>query len=68
MDADAKLNAPVFRHAGVTLDQAVLHFDGTTHRIDHTAEFNDRAVASALCDAPVVGRDGGVDQGCETRA
>ncbi len=62
MHADAKLDAPILRHAGVALDQALLHFDGAAHRVDHAAEFDDDPVASALDDAAVVGGDGGVDE------
>jgi hypothetical protein len=62
MNADAKLNAPFGREAEVALDEAVLYFDGAAHRIDHAAELDDCAVASALDDATVMGGDGGVDQ------
>ena len=62
MNADAKLNAPIGRHAGVAFDEAVLHFDRAAHRVDDAAEFDDRAVAGALNDAAVMGRDGGVDE------
>ena len=41
MDADAKLDAPVRRHAGVALDQAVLDFDRAAHRVDDAAELDD---------------------------
>jgi hypothetical protein len=34
------------------LDDAVLHFDGAAHHIDHAAEIDDAAVARALDDAP----------------
>ena len=62
MDADAELDALVGRHAGVALDHAVLHFDRAAHRVDHAAELDDRAVAGALDDAPVMGGDGRIDQ------
>ena len=41
MDADAKLDAPLRRQAGVALDHAVLHFDGAAHRVDHAAELDE---------------------------
>ena len=43
-------------------DQAVLHLDRATHRVDDAAELDDAAVASALNDAAVMGGDGRVDQ------
>ena len=42
VNADAKLDAPVRRHAGVALDHAVLHFDRAAHGVDHAAELDDR--------------------------
>ena len=68
MNADAKLDPPFRRHPDVALDQAVLHFDGAARRVDHAAEFDDRAVASALDDAAVMGGDGGVDEIAPQRA
>ena len=62
MDADAKLDASVRRHAGVALDQAVLHFDRAAHRIDDAPELDNRAVAGALDGPAVMGGDGGIDQ------
>ena len=62
MNADAELDAPVVRHAGVALDQAVLHLDRAAHRVDHAAELNEAAVAGALDDASVMRGDGGIDQ------
>ena len=58
----AKDDAAISRHAGVTLDHAVLHFDGAAHGVDDAAELDNAAVAGALDDAPVMGGDGGVDQ------
>ena len=48
--------------AGVALDHRVLNLDGTAHGVDHAAKFDDRAVAGALDDAPVVNGDGRIDQ------
>ena len=62
MHADAKLDAPVLRHAGVALDKALLHFDGAAHGVDHAAKLDDRAVAGALDDPAAMGGDGRVDQ------
>ena len=62
MDADAELDAAICRQAGVALDHAVLHFDRAAHRVDHAAELDEDAVAGALDDAAVVGRDGRVDE------
>ena len=52
----------VGRDAGVALDHAVLDFNGATHGVDDAAELDDAAVAGALDDAPMVHRDGRVDQ------
>ncbi len=62
MDADAELDAPLGRHAGVSLDQSVLHLDRAADRVDHAAELDNRAVAGAFDDAAVMSGDGGVDQ------
>ena len=61
MDADPEFYAALGRQAGVALDQAVLHFDGAAHRVDHAAEFDEAAVAGALDDAPMMGGDGRID-------
>ncbi len=68
MNADAKLDAPVGRHAGVALDHGVLHFDRAAHGVDDAAELDDRAVAGALDDAAVMHGDGGIDQIAAQRA
>ena len=62
MNADAKLDAALRRHAGVALDEAALHFDGAAHGVDHAAELDEAAVAGAFDDAPLVHRDSWVDQ------
>ena len=62
MNADAKLDAPLRRNAGVALDHAVLHFDRAAHGVDHAAKLDDAAVAGALDDAAVMQGDGGIDQ------
>ncbi len=62
MNPDAEFDPPVLRHAGVTLDEAVLHLDRAAHRIDRAAELDDRAVAGALDHPTVMRSDGGIDQ------
>ena len=62
MNADAKFDAPLRRHAGIALDEAALHLDRAAHRVDHAAELDDRAVAGALDDPPVMRGDGRVDE------
>ena len=62
VDADAELDATLRRKAAVALDHAVLHFDCTTHGVDHAAELDEAAVARALDDAPLMHGDGGIDQ------
>ena len=62
MNADPKFDAPSGGDAGVALDHGVLNFDGAAHGVDDTAELDDRAVAGALDDAPVMHGDGRIDQ------
>jgi hypothetical protein len=62
MDADAELDAAIFRHADVALDHAALHLDGATHGVDDAAELDEAAVAGALDDAAVMRGDGGIDE------
>jgi hypothetical protein len=51
-----------YRHAGVALDEAVLHFDRAAHRVHNAAKLDENTVAGALDDAPMMGGDGRVDQ------
>ena len=62
MDADAELDAAVFRHARIAFDHAALQFDRAAHRVDHAAELDQRPVAGAFDHAPVMDGDGRVDQ------
>ena len=62
MDADAKLDAALGRHAGVALDHAVLHFDRETHRVHYAAELHNGSIAGALDDAAMVHGDYGINQ------
>ena len=41
MDADAEFNPPIFSHAGVALDHAVLHLDRATHGVDDAAKLDE---------------------------
>ena len=41
---------------------AVLHLDRAAHGVDDAAEFDDRAVAGALDDAPMMRGDRGIDK------
>ena len=68
MNADAKFDALVRRHAGVALDHGVLHFDRAAHRVDDAAELDDAAVAGALDDAAMMHGDRGIDQIAAQRA
>ena len=58
MNADAEDDAAILGHAGVALDHGVLNFDRAAHGVDDAAELDDRAVAGALDDAPVMHGDG----------
>src|SRR5208282_3329635 len=62
MNADPELYAALRRQAGVALDEALLHFDGAAHGVDHAAELDETAVACALDDAPVMRVDSGINQ------
>ena len=41
MNADAEFDPPFGRHAGVALDDAVLHLDRAADRVDHAAELDE---------------------------
>ena len=62
MNADPEDDAAILGHPGVALDHGVLNFDGAAHCVDDAAELDDRAVAGALDDAPVMHGNGRVDQ------
>src|SRR5271169_935374 len=62
MYADAELDSAVLGHAGVALDHRVLDLDRAADGVDDASEFDQRAVAGALDDAPVMDRDGRVDK------
>ena len=62
MDADAEHDPAFGRHAGVALDEAVLHLDRAAHGVDHAAELDEAAVAGALHDAAMMHGDCGIDQ------
>jgi hypothetical protein len=62
MNTDAEFDPPFRRDTRIAFDNAVLHHDRASHRVDYAAELDDDPVAGALDDAPVMGRDGGVDQ------
>ena len=62
MDADPKFDALVRRDLSVALDHRPLDFNGAVHCVDDTPELDNCAIAGALDDAPMVHRDGRVDQ------
>ena len=62
MNADPKLDAALGRQAGVALDKAVLHLNRAAHRVDHATELDEAAVAGALDHAPMMHRDGRINQ------
>ena len=57
-----KFDALVRRDLSVALDHRPLDFDGAVNSVDHAAELDDRAVASALDDASTVHGDDRIDQ------
>ena len=68
MNADAELDPAIGWYAGIALDHRVLDLDGAAHGVDHAAKLDERAVAGALDDAPVVNGDRGIDQIAAERA
>jgi hypothetical protein len=54
MDAEAKLDPPVFGDACVSLDHSILHFDRAAYGVNRATELDYRAVAGALNDASVM--------------
>ena len=62
MNADAELNALVWRDLSVALDHRPLDLDGAVNSVDDAPELDDRAVAGPLDNAAVMHRDCGIDQ------
>src|SRR5262249_41551737 len=62
MDADAILDALIWRQASVALGQTALDFDGAAYRVHYAAELDNCAVAGALDDAPVMHGENRIDQ------
>jgi len=62
MNADAEFDPSLGGQARVALNHGVLHLDGETHGVDHAAELDQRPVAGALHDPPVVNGDRRVDE------
>ena len=68
VNADAEDDAPVLRHAGVSLDHRILHSGGAAHRVDDAAELDDAAIAGAFDDTTVMHGAGRIDQVARNRA
>jgi hypothetical protein len=54
MNAEPKLDPPVFRDACVPLDYSVLHFDSAAYGVNRATELDYRAVTGTLNDASVM--------------
>jgi hypothetical protein len=54
MDANAKLDAALGRHASIALDHALLHFDGAAHCVHNATELDNSPIAGALDYATMV--------------
>jgi hypothetical protein len=61
VDADAEPDPTLFAHLGLAPDHAALHLHGATHRINHTRELGQEAVAGVFHDAAPVLRDLGIN-------
>ena len=62
MNADPELDAALWWKAGVALDHAILHLDGTAHGVDHATKLHETPVAGALHHASVMYSDGWINQ------
>src|SRR4029079_13085225 len=62
VDADAKRDPLLWRHAGVAIRHPALYVDRATHRIDDAGELEQQPVACRLDDAAAVFRNLRVDQ------
>src|SRR5262249_51950994 len=60
IDAHAKLDAALRRHAGIANDHFALHLDGAALGVDDTGEFDEETVAGRLDDATAVLGDLGI--------
>jgi hypothetical protein len=54
MNANTKVEAPVFRHPNIASCHLALDFDSTAQCINDTAELDQEPVACGLDDAPLV--------------
>ena len=54
MDAEAKLDPPVFWDACVPLNHSILYFDSAAYGVNRTTELDYRAVTRTLNDASVM--------------
>jgi hypothetical protein len=62
MNADAKLDATLWRQAGIAVHHDVLHLNGATHGVDHAAELNQGAIAHPFDDASAMRSGCRIDQ------
>ena len=62
VNPDAELDPPVIRHAGVALDEAVLHLDRAANRVHDAAKLDNASIAGAFHDTAVIGGDGRVHE------
>ena len=62
MDADAKFDPLILRHAGILLGHAALDFSRATGGIDRAGKFDQHTVAGRLDDATSMGSYGRIDE------
>ena len=67
IDPDAKAQAALLGHIQIAVGHRALDFAGTAHRVDHTGEFRQYAVAGGLDDAAAMLADLRIDHFAQMR-
>jgi hypothetical protein len=62
IDPHPKFDAAIGRHIDVSLGHLALHFNRTTHRVDHAAKLDQQAVPGGFYDAAVMLLDLGIGE------
>jgi hypothetical protein len=62
IDANAELDFPLLRQAGIAFSHPALHVDGAAHGVDHATELGQHSVAGVLDNVSTVLADLGIDE------